>query len=336
MNVALTIPSFAVHGGIRIILEWANRLAENHSVTLRLLNPSFPRHWFPIDPRIRVTDNDFFIRNCDLLIITSPHAAHYLDPSLSSLRTVIFLQMMEHLFRPGDKTWHAACEKLYRADRPMILISNWNQAILHDDFGRLNSTHYVGNGINFDHFPVDPASGWEVSPQKTVLIEGSRGCKNPTKDPACIAPLVARRLKQAGYRIVGYGARSPVRYSGVFHKFHVCPDFATLNRIYSEATILLKASRYDARALAPLEAMTKGVPTARAIIQGDDDLIDGENCLRCDYNEDALYRCADNLLKDDALRAQLSDNCRDYVQREASWTNWWPKIEQILADDRER
>jgi hypothetical protein len=112
-------------------------------------------------------------------------------------------------------------------------------------------------------------------------------------------------------------------------EFYVLPDLETLNFLYSNATILIKATQYDARSCSPMEAMTKGTVTARAIIEGDDDLHHFKNCYRVSYDVDKLYYAALTLLKDDTLRNILACNCISYVQT-YTWDYWMEKIVGIL------
>lgn len=325
MRIFITVPSFSVHGGIRIICEWANRLAQNNTVYLRPLKPG-PCRWFPISPSVQIVDHDRHLPSCDILLITSPHSIGYADRTDRAKKTVLFLQMMEHMFRPDDIRWGNICRRMYQSEAPMFSISQWNIEMMRDEFGRTAPTFYIGNGVNFDHFRINPR------PKKgsVVLVEGwSAG--NPSKDALGMGPRVANRLKQEGSRILSYGARPPADGKGVIDYYAVCPSLQQMNDLYEEATIVLKASVCDARACAPVEAMTKGTVTARAITKGDDDLIDGENCLKTEYDEEMLYQSARRLLDDTELRARLSSNALNHVQK-YSWDYWMPIIEQKLRE----
>lgn len=234
------------------------------------------------------------------------------------------MQMMEHMFRPHDIEWNAMCKEFYTSPHPLISISKWNIEALQKDYGRTAPTHYVGNGVNLNDFPIEH----QEKDGKTVLVEGWEGY-NPTKDVEHIGPKVAYRLKQDGYKIIAYG-QVPIKfYPLVPDKYYLCPDLKTLNYIYSKATIMIKASRYDARSCAPMESMTKGTVTARAIIDGDDDLIGGRNCAKVGYTEHELYGAALMLLRNSDTRKMMADNCRKHVL-DFSWQYWMEKINEIL------
>lgn len=320
MRIAITCPGFARHGGIRIILEWANRLSEDNTVFIVSTHRNIQRpHWFKLSGSIPIYND---LKKCDCLIICSPHGIDLQHHPLAPGKIFIFLQMMEHLFRPLDRGWRERCEKFYTSPNPLILGAYWNFDWCVNKFGRTGPTYYVGNGVNLKDFPIRQPK----KDGKTILLE-SPISTNPVKDTDQVALKVATRLYSEGYRIVGYGA--DMVKSEVFSIYFDRPTLDEMNLLYSQATILLKATHYDARALAPMEAMTKRCVTARAITLGDDDLIHNVTAMRCGYDEEALYYTAKTLLTDQELRERLSAACLDYVQA-FSWEYWFRKIKAIL------
>lgn len=328
MKILVTTPCFAPHGGIRIILELANRLADHHEVFLQNLGLDANRH-LKIDPRVKVLPHDAWkSARPDLWLLTSPHATPLLERPGKKL---LHLQMLEHLFRPNDAAWRRQCKAFYTAKYPLISISKWNIAALKKDYWRKDdNTFFMGTGVNTLQFPVEacPKDG------KTVLVEGW-AVGNPTKDSSRLAPKVARRLKAEGYRILAYGLLPPADFADVPDEFHVKPDLATMNWLYREATILLKASVYDARSCSPMEAMTKGTVTARALRLGDEDLIHDVNCLRSDYcgagAELTLYRNARCLLVNEKLHTRLLYGCYEHVKTQ-SWEHWLPQYLELIKN----
>lgn len=323
MKIFLTCPDLSVHGGIRVILEWATRLSEHHDVHLHVLKGRLQCDWYPIPCNVRISPLDA-IGHCDLLIITSPHSIHLLQHAYRPGRVLLFMQMCEHLFRPNDRAWQQRCAAFYTAPHPMVAISRWNIELLGGQYGRTGPTHHVGNGVNLYMFPVEQPAKDGL----TVLVEGWEAL-NPTKDVDGIGPQVAAKLKQRGYRIVAYSQARLRRASHVPDEYHHQPTLQTLNRLYREATILLKCSRLDARSCAPMEAMTKGTPTVRAIELGDDDLLDGYNCLRAEYGVVDTYNKAVRLLQTPPLWLQLSENCYHHLNAN-SWRVWMPRINDII------
>ena len=319
--IVITCPGFSPHGGIRILLEWANRLPD-----VTILNTSARNNapsWFNLNPSVKITQSPLVIKGADILIIGSPHGIKYQD--YGAKRTIIFLQMMEHLFKSNDTKWMNMCRQTYTSPHPMILIAHWNFSWCLK-YGRIAPTYYVGNGVNLNDFPISEKS----KDGRTVLLE-SPIPSNAAKDIDKIGLRVAEQLRADGYRIISYGLLPMNGESNLVDEFHLKPSLEKLNDLYSEATIMIKATRYDARSTAPLEAMTKGCVTARALTYGDDDLIHGVNCLRSGYNEDDLYDNAKQLLTNESLRKQLSENCIYHVQK-WSWEYYMDRIKEILFD----
>jgi len=346
MKILITIPNWTnPHGGLRVIMEWANRLTKWHHVSLYNLKGAEPCTWFKIDPAVKLCDaSELWDSEC--VILTSPHSSHLLKMILPGQKCFLFLQMMEHMFKPYDLAWLMQCKEFYTAPYPMFSISQWNIGMLNEKFGRkqpvyvtmgfgLNTavrdggieTHYIGNGLNFNEFPIEckPKDG------KTILVEGWE-CSNPSKDSECIAHHVAGKLKQEGYKIIAYGG-IPLRTNKLLlNEYHYRPTNRLMNEMYSRATIMIKASKYDARSCSPMEAMTKGTVTARAIIQGDDDLINGINCFKTNYDAGELYEAAKILLTDKNVFNSMQRACYEHINK-FTWDYWMEKINEILCKD---
>lgn len=325
MKLLVTTPSLKVpHGGTRVLNEWASRLTKWHDVTLFVQNGDTRCNWYKLPKNIRISSKISDISNQDCVIIGSPHSIHLQNEIKNSTKCFLFLQMLEHLFVPNNKTFVKQCYAMYNSPNPLISISNWNMRFLKQQVRRKSPTFYVGNGVNLEHFPIE-----RREKENIVLVEGWES-GNVTKDVNAIGPKVAKRLKKEGYRIIAYSQHPLLRFSDVPDEYYCQPNLQTLNELYARAKILIKATRYDARSTAPMEAMTKGTPTARAIIEGDDDLKDNFNAVKLPYTEQALYNGAKILLTNENLYNQLAENCISYVQT-YDWDYWMEKINNILC-----
>lgn len=323
MKVLMPFPSLQPHGGTRVAVEIANQLAERgHKVLFHLLNRQGDRNYWRFHPKIAICTNR---PRHDVVLITSPHSIDLAEPG----HTVIHLQMLEHMFSPHNQAWVKQCERLYTYPAPLFTISQWNRRELIHKYRRdPEQTIYIGNGVSEVDFPREPGIPKD---SRTVLVEGW-GAYNPCKDTERLAPRVAYRLKQYGFRIVSFGIINPTDYTEVPDQFHLRPSQQHINQLYREATILLKSSCYDARSCSPVEAMTKGTPTARALIEGDDDLTNGYNCLRVPYNEDKLFVAAMDLLESPGLRENLAENGFEHLQQHCCWGPWVDLIEAKLLE----
>lgn len=308
-----------------MILEHANRLLSfGHQVTLLALQRG-KADWFEIDPRVKIIYHPVHARNIDVAVITSPHTIHWMD-SIKARKKMLFCQMAEHLFRPDNHLWMSRCATFYTAPLPMMAISQWNIDLFKEQFGRTAPTYYIGNGVNLKDFPISH----KLKDGKYILVEGWVS-HNAAKDVDYIGPKVALRLREEfGVKIMAY-SQMPNNTAFEPDEFYCKPDLARMNDLYERATIMIKASKYDARSCSPVEAMTKGTVTARAIIRGDDDLIDWENCYRSAYEERALYKISRGLLiNSNGIREKLAANCIEHVQK-YTWDYWMIEVNKIIT-----
>jgi glycosyltransferase involved in cell wall biosynthesis len=323
MKIFITTPALSTpHGGIRIIIEWANRLSQWHEVGLYSLKQD-NSNWCKLSDKVKLLKSSS-MEGYECLIITSPHTIDFEKRKDTPKKVFIFAQMAEDRFSPQDKNWYNKCLRFATSKNPMFSISQWNIDYFKSQ-GRTTETHYIGNGVNLKDFPIShkPKDG------KTVLIEGWE-CYNRAKDTRGIAHTVALKLKKKGYRIIAYSQFPNKTNKHIPDEYHCSPNQFKLNELYERATILIKASKFDARSCAPMEAMTKGTVTARAINSGDDDLIHGYNCLKTGYKESLLYESAITLLENESLRTELAENCYKTIEAN-SWDYWMEKINGILT-----
>lgn len=330
MNITLTIPGFTPHGGIRVIMEWANWLhSAGHRVDLLCRHSKRVPTWFNLDPGVKIRRSEACLRDSEVLIVCSPHDGLLLESSLAPKRKFIFLQMLEHLFSPGNIRWVEKCRFLYGHWVPMFSISGWNIEHIRTSWPFRGPVYHIGNGVNLKDFPVEKPRNRDG---KTVLVEGWNAL-NASKDTERIAPRAAQMLKSRGYRILAYSQKPLIDFEYVPDEFYQLPNLERLNDLYRRADILLKATHFDARSCSPMEAMTKGCVPVRAINEGDDDLVNGENCIRIPYNLDALYDAAIMALTSPVTRMQLGNAGRAYVQK-YTWDHWMTKVEGVLTNGR--
>ena len=319
----ITCPNFTRHGGIRIIMEWANRLTATHQVKLRVRTP-IPPNWFILNPNVVIVLDDTSFAVADLVIICSPHAHDYVKlPSRG--KKFVFLQMMEHLFKPGVLDWMRKCETLYRARCPVLVLAAWQKDYLETVYGRdPYTTHIVGNGVNFKDFPII------TSPKKEncVLVEGWLP-GNPTKDLERIGPQAATWLRQTyGVKVLAYGTKElPAIDAWRPDEYVLNPTTAQLNQLYERARLLIKATRYDASACAPMEAMTKQTPTVRAINHGDDQL---RYAYRCSYHLPHYLRLLKEVWTGPNQVEEMGRLGQKYILQEGDWERQWQRIIGLL------
>lgn len=322
MRIFIQSPNINLpHGGIRIINEWANRL-ESFGHRVVLYNQAGTVKCTIQEVKCKIVNSTDLLIKSDCLIVTSPHGAFLLDKDIK--KKFVFLQMLEHLFNPTNAKFFNNAIALYKTHNPIISISQWNIRVLQHQFHRKFPIHYVGNGVNLNDFPIT----YKPKDYKTIILESPEPT-NHTKDTERLAIQVAKILKERGYIIKGFGLKEPK--DKIFDEFVLRPDLKTMNRLYEEATLLLKATKYDARSTAPLEAGTKGTLTIRAITEGDDDLNE-TNSFKVGYSVDKLYDAVMFALTHKDELDKRANKIREYVQT-YTWDYWMQKINEIICQE---
>jgi glycosyltransferase involved in cell wall biosynthesis len=304
MKIIYTLPSIATpHGGYRIVLEHLHNLQrKGHDVMLFIEQGSTLYDWYG-PGEVFVTRDYRELNRSDVVVIGSPHSidrAAQVNRSRSSAQIFTFMQMAEHIFRPSDMKFLQQCKRFYTSPFPMIHGSHWGERVCHE-FGRKHDTHYVTNSVNRQHFDEYSVHG-ERRERNTILIEGWEA-SNAAKDTSHIGPKVAAKMKaKHGTKIIAYGFQPIATMKEVCDEYHYRPSLQEINKLYERATLLLKATRYDATALSPMEASVKGCPVVRSIIEGDDWLIDRDNCIRVGYTVPETTVATELMLLNDAAK----------------------------------
>lgn len=337
-NILILCPSLAIHGGIRVLVEWSNHLARRgHTVTFHIVQPVGYRwkSWIDFDPAVRVIVGQVVNVNYDIVVASTPMLALMLDSTNAPCKKFYLLQMLENLFEPNNKEWVDMCIKSYKVSFPIIGISKWVEEEVRKHRGD-GTMYYVGNGVSDDFKPG------QKDKELTVLVEGWGGY-NDAKDVDLLAPRVAEVLhKEYGAKIIAFSQfplafhKKAKQYEYILSEYWESPSREELVRLYQRPTFMLKASKYDARSCAPVEAMKCGTVTVRAIERGDDDLIDGHNCFRTEYDFQELLEEAERFIFAFKNQAPIWDLVNvwaiEYAVRELNWETRMNEIENILLN----
>jgi len=328
MNILILTPSLNIHGGIRVLVEWANHLhRRGHDVTLQVetgpMQP--PGEWIDIDSGVSVATGQFWnAQEYDIAVAGTPNIANRLDP-IGGVKKFLLLQMAEDLFAPHNRAYVNDCHRSYTVQMPIIGISKWVEQHVRAWRPDHLAMHYIGNGVS-EHFQPG-----KKDVEFTVLAEGWEGY-NPAKDTKQFTARCAHHLKEKyGIRVIAYSQFPMSHHTNVPDQYYRAPGTDEIRTLYQRAHMMIKATRFDARSCAPVEAMACGTPTARAIDKGDDDLINEYNCLKVDYNLDQFIAAAERMVEDDTLREKLTRNGLEYRKKYLSWDYWMDEVEKIFS-----
>lgn len=333
MRILITTPSLNVHGGIRVLVEWANHLnRRGHRVTLQVESGSMSADWIDIDEDVIVMPGpNWHIAGYDVAIAGCPPLALKMD-GMQGAKKFFLLQMAEHLFN-SNKGWQNLCFQSYQVAMPIIGISQWVEEEVRKH-RRDGIMYYIGNGVTKHFKPGKRDDGL------TILVEGwesgPRGYKNPAKDTLYIGARVAAEIKKRyGARVIAFSQYPQQAHIGVADEYYRAPGTDQIAHLYQRATLMVKASIYDARSCAPVEAMACGTVTSRGLDFGDDDLENEYNCLRCEYDYDNVLKNTIRLIDDEGLRRRLESNGLRYRKTYLDWDKWMQEVENIIEADEQ-
>jgi len=325
LRICYLTPGIGPCGGIRIIFEHVNRLvARGHNVVVAAPGVQKPR-WMEMNAPIAPFAFFHNVKPFDAVVATGYQTVD-LALKIPSARRYYFVQMMEHeFFAQGTGGYNSALASYANAkewDFQVITIARWLRDTMETQW-EMPST-IIGNGVNRDDFYPDGDK------QHAILVEGD--ARNQAKDIEEIGWRVALALREEfGVELWGYSAMANP-YIQQFDQFRIKPTTAQMRQMYSQAKFLLKASKYEGRACAPVEAMACGTTCAVAIVKGSDDLIGGQNCLRVNYNYDNLLAAGRKLLrKGNSLIHKLTIKALAYADKQLAWDPIIDQLEAICA-----
>lgn len=274
MKIGLTIPAFSNHGGINVIIEWANQLSIYHDVVLLYNDIDNAVHqWYPIKVPIK---KETYISECDILIVCSPHQYHLIE-EYKPKKVYLFLQMLENEFRSNSTVWERICRRMYLSHYPMFVLSDWIKEALIKK-GRTGQIIKVRNSINTSLFHVETPKK-----EKIVLFEGWEPT-NPTKDIKRYSQTIAKEYKKQGYKIYAYGSNNIIEDFKTPDRYYKNPSLKTLNDLYRRAEVFIKCSVKDCWSTTTMEAAVKGCKIYRFVDKGDEHLKEHELCFIQKYD----------------------------------------------------
>lgn len=327
-KIAYIGPS-GVFGGVRALVEHCNRLsARGHDVTY-LNTDNAVINWLPCNfPQRPAQDPggpyDVIVGSA---IATWPGVLELARKM--GARSSAVLQMAEWLFAPhGSEQYNKTLADFTTPLDSVMAISEWLAKLSEQVTGR--ATIRIRNGIDTRLFYPQPFPDAPPFDGLTICTEGVSA--NLAKDTDEMTLRAIRKLRyDDGGKVRVFGFSQYPQPSEIFNRYWTQPPQHIIRMIYSTSDIFLKASRYEGRPGPDMEAMACGAVVNRAIGAGDDDLIDGDNCLKVQYGDfDGYYSNLRRLLDDPELRAQLRSRALAYAQR-YDWDGAIDLVEETLT-----
>lgn len=330
MRITVVLPFVNLTGGIRQVLDYANRLHDaGHVVTV--VYPTWPYRfhfgwrdqlrecrrqmftparieWFDLRCRLRRIPfvAGVFLPPADLVIAVSWPVAHGVARLDSTRGRKVYL-VFHHESGTGPER---RITDSYALPFHRLSFSRYVRDLMQHRFG-CTIHQLVPASVDPRRFYPDGARR-----ARTVLMLYH---SDPRKGaPDGVEALTMLRARLPDIEVVMCGTVRPVRLPGwVRFEFH--PSDADLRRLYSTSTVLLYPSRHEGFGLPPLEAMACGCPVVTTAVGAVPEFaLHEQNALVVEPGDvlgmvDALER----LLRDCDLRDRLSrlgvETARDYT-----------------------
>lgn len=352
MQISFVLPGFIKipMGGVKVINEYANRLAERgHEITLvyplevRTGNPIYAfrkKISSLLDHLQNVTNNLYYVPNpsVNVMVVRSiiskyvplgdavvavgwqtAEAVANLPPEHG--RKFYLLQSFETYFSQKKRvlaTYHLPLEK--------IAVSSW----IIDEINKIGEkcSGPLGNAIHPHEFFIETPP---PPPTNDVLMVYHPHKIKGAKDSIAVLKMLKNKIPEL--KAIIAAPRRPIHRIPAWVKVIIRPPVDELRHLYNISKVFLHTSHWEGWPLPPMEAMACGCAVVATVNRGVlEYLIDQENALLCKINDvNSLTQQTIKLLKSEQLRAGLAYRGLKTVQR-YNWMECTNCLEQYLTE----
>jgi glycosyltransferase involved in cell wall biosynthesis len=336
-DVVYLLNTAAVCGGVRIVFEHLNGLVDRgHDAVLVTADGARPpAGWvdcrFPTISLAEARASGLWHAARVLVATHWSTAAAVAEGAGDGRSRFYFVQSREDWMCPESA---AAARQTYTVPglRPLAC-NTWVKGWLEGEFGH-RDVPVVPQGVSDEFWPELGLIGqvparFEPPPSPAILIEGHD--LNPAKDLAT-AHAVCAELRHRGLAIEVWGIAqiAEIQQKYKYDRFWLNPAAATMRRVYSGATLLLKTSVFEGRPLAPPEAMACGCPVVATDCRGTDDFAAVAE-VRPVGAVTALADACAAILADPERRAAMARAGLERVAGHLRWDHAIPALERLLG-----
>lgn len=323
-------------GGLRVILEYANRLSR-HSREVELIYPMFrinetfdcihhfiylieyaliklsgkfkPAGWFKLSPGIRNKfvwrlENHHYDKNA-IYIATAIHTAYSLDRyRIPETNKIYFIQDFENWdFTDRDviRSYHLKMRK--------IVISNWLCELLRKNG---ETAKIVPNGFDFTCFKMSKAV--EQRDRNKIICLYHNGERKDLKTAITALNRVKSLVPDLEVTLFGVPERPELP---AWYTYYQKPDRQLLTELYNEAAIYVGSSKIEGWGLTVGEAMCCGCAVACTNNKGYLEMARNEETALVSEvgDSDALANNIIGLIRDDHLRYKIAERGNQFIKK---------------------
>lgn len=344
-------------GGVRVLLEIANRLVERgHEVTITSLGSENDHKWFPLKAKIiyvkipkyvlgiryrlkKYLKNDWFDsypqfeikkltdtipEDIDINVATFCFTAY---PVFTSEKGISFYHMQhyEPLFF-DDLFLKKLAEGTYYLPLNKISNSIWLHNIMKEKYGA--ETPIVNPAI--DHNVFYPKEVEKDSDKLRVVAFGKQTRWKGFPELLEAMEIVMKHRNDV--ELIVYGVKRPTYESKVPYTFIQGPSDEELAKLYSSADVVVSASWYESFPLPPIEAMACGAPVVTTRYGTEDYAFHEQNALVVPPKDPkALAEAILRLLNDEDLREHFRKE-GPRTAKQFRWDKTVDKVEKLFKE----
>ncbi len=347
MNITFLLPHVKISGGVKALIEYANRL-QSMGHNARMFIPGKAAKWYRPDQKMKARREgvktlpaetvDWMNNSLAVEVFPEPDPAYIPDADIliasawqtaelaatfpaSKGKPFYFVQHYESLWT-RDKS---SAAKTYDLPTQTLAISTWLKGILKEKHGK--TAEVLVTPVDHDIFSCDTKQ-WNT-PRRVCLLHHDYDWKGYIEGIETIRKV---KLQGKNVELVVFGGKTknpaPLFESAGFEfEYHYRPNPERLRGIYSSCDIYLCPSWYEGLGMPAMEAMA----CRSALVTADtggclDYAIDGETALVSPARDvDGLTRNLIRLLDDESLLKSISEN----GYRKISEFNWQDNCERL-------
>lgn len=351
MKINYTMWDTPSHGGVRVIFEFANRLAERgHEVTITSLAGRGNSSWFPLKMKVNYVKNSFPLKVVDYLLRTKGKFNFHLDlaellakntPACDiNVATFSFTAFAVHRSNRGIPFYHmqhyeamlfpdAYFRKMNEETYYLPLNKIANSTWLKNELKKIHGLDVpvVTPGVDLDTFY--PRDVKRDTGKKRVICYGKSGAWKGFPDAMKAMKIVMKQNPNVEF--ISYGSSQiPYKDPEVPYTFICHPSDDELAKLYSSADCVFCPSWYESFPLPPIEAMACKAPVVTTRYGTEDYAFHEANALVVPPRDP--QKMADMILRvisDEELAARLRKKGLE-TAKQFTWNNAVNKVEKLF------
>jgi glycosyltransferase involved in cell wall biosynthesis len=347
MKITFLTPHINISGGVKIILEYADRLTKRgHKVTVICPQPTLVREnvkgipiiypkraimnllgykpdWVDVAADIKYVPswNEKYIPNADIVVATAWQTASYVnDYSKRKGKKIYLIMHYEKLFHANNM--EELADETYRYSFKKIVISTWLKKIMKQKYN--SNSYLIVVPVDFDQFY--PIRSFYGQNKRICMLHHTSAWKGVNDG---IAAFNIAKKKYPNLELVMFGVQN--KQIEINCEYYKSPVKGKLREIFNSCDIFVCPSWKEGLGMPAMEAMA----CKCALVTTDnggcrDYAIHGKTALVSPSNNpEALAKNLIMLLEDERLLATIAQNGYEHI-KQFTWDKAVNKMEKVF------